>query len=664
MQHVISHTAEEISRIKSDIIPGRDSSYITSNRKGTLRSKKTLSRYITGGINNNTDNLELLRRGRMTAQGLISSMTDGVSPKVRIGGDTSYTDGKVINLATYYIDDASLSADEKVDLMCGFATHESLHIRHTNMKRFTDFINTFSTNAWGSIAETKMMSIVQNIYNILEDERIEMLCGKQEEDGGDGMPGLSGYLANVKEYVWGKYAQKRNTPEREGNDGTNALIRKINELLLLVRYPSALKNEDIDVDYSFLEKARKILSPYPMKQEGVETRTRELIALLMEDIENEKGKDMDESNDSEGNGKESSEGGNETSNAKGDKDNQSLGEALKKIVQNLSEDEERELTEILEEANDTINAGDSKNGKINSDCITVENASTREIKKINEDINTNGNERNTEKSETGEISLPSGDKITVRKPKGGAQEYNESLTRTKRYIPAMKRALTLESETREWNTIGREGSKLSSARLPQLKTGNENLWLKWGEERSERSSICLLIDESGSMSGKRIEAARDAAVLIENAVREIPSFSFHAYGFTSEYGFIKLDVFTDRTARRHTELGSIKALGGTPLAPALEYIRTKTPVGRRNENTILIVLTDGSPDYRTEAQMQLKEMKNCGIHTIGIDMAGSKYITELFGTDGISITDMADLPKRTAQIVKRYWKRTVRRVED
>jgi len=112
-------------------------------------------------------------------------------------------------------------------------------------------------------------------------------------------------------------------------------------------------------------------------------------------------------------------------------------------------------------------------------------------------------------------------------------------------------------------------------------------------ERVEKT-VVFVIDRSGSMSGKKIEQAREAAKFVLNNLREGDLFNIVVYDSTVEAFAPELQRFTDET--RKTALGfvaGIHAGGSTNIDAALA--RTLGMLKDSSRPSYVLFMTDGLP---------------------------------------------------------------------
>lgn len=184
---------------------------------------------------------DLIKRAYTLAKEMLLVMDPPFKVTVRITTDgTGCTDGKVVCVSTKMFDDPELSVGEKLDTFLGVTIHEGCHLLYTNFKEMSKIDK----------------KVVQHIFNIFEDERIERLCGENK-------PGLANFLEKSKYYYFDQYYLDYVVPkEKEGK--LSPFDRIINCILRIIRYPKYLKEEEIIEFGHYLLKVKKVALPYPV----------------------------------------------------------------------------------------------------------------------------------------------------------------------------------------------------------------------------------------------------------------------------------------------------------------------------------------------------------------------------------------------------------------
>ena len=623
-------TASQVELLMSDWLANlrEQGSFVHKNKKGAITRKKTenYSDYFTAGMNI-TDTLDVLKNAREIAQGTVASMTE-VPVKVMLGKNASYTDGEVIVVSTDYFDSTELSVGDKIDILTGFSIHEAAHINHTDINDLNDFINSFP------VAERE---VAKAIHNIIEDERIEFLTGEDR-------PGLMDFIATVKEYCWGKYEDEMNV----NGQVTETLPRFINTFLCAVRFPSILTEEMVTENFDELNSIRKVLMPFPLSNEGAKAATKKIIdimkQLIKKDLEEQKEKEQqqqqqqqqsqsqDPSQQGQGQGQgdpgqgqpQNPSGGQQSKSSKPTA--QEVKDALKQALQS------GQMQDVLQAISQAIPAPQQKNHK-DARCIDRGSEGDRQFVNGEADKIPGG-------AGTGRLQY-------MMKAKPDQRRYNAAYDKVKQYIPAIKKALTCQTQSRDYELRGEKSGKLNTTKLVSLKSGNRNIFTKQGEVTCDKASVCILIDESGSMSGCRIDAARETAVLIKEAVKDIENLDLFIYGFEGN----NMHLYQEgRKCVKHA-LGSLDAGGGTPTGEAMNVAYQKM-MKHSYAATLMLVLTDGAPDREESVKMADAKLRKKGIIPIGVGIAGCNAVKGIF-KEHIVINDLADLAPQLGKITKK-----------
>lgn len=171
-------------------------------------------------------------------------------------------------------------------------------------------------------------------------------------------------------------------------------------------------------------------------------------------------------------------------------------------------------------------------------------------------------------------------------------------------------------------------------------------------------AVCILVDESGSMGGKNIDAAIKTAIILEDFLRNM-HIPCCIYGHTTGglgcvlYSYQEFDRAGENDRYRLMEMG---ARSGTPTAAALNTCYQL--IKKRDESCkLIIVITDGEPgdNGNNRIQQMVRESHRHGIEIFGVGIAGAgPSLERIYGGRTIAIDDLNELPKRMVRLVKRY----------
>ena len=591
----------------------------THKGKEGIRSDTDVAGYLLGNLDN-LDKLSLMRAARHAARNVITTVVDGPS-NVEFGGDLSYhvrdNGTHTVRIASDYFDDPSLTPREKAGIAIGLAAHEGAHGVYTDedlMRRQLE------------ADKTPLAGLRKNIWNLLEDERIENLLGEER-------PGYIGFVGETKRHYF-KKTREMIAPSGEGPK--EAIPRLLATLQQAVRYPSTLTREEIEESFDDLNAIRKALYPFPLTSEGCWKATDRVMDIIRDKAADEMRKDKpdqsgngDQSGDNGpggggGQGGDPGDGGEDSQDGSAGDNGPSRDEIDRSIAKALGTEEGKRVTRALE----------SDNNKSDPSNQSSAMRDPRQSQIINDD-----------RSEMTGGAGPGDPRTFVLVPEGDMSSYTESLDRIRRLIPAMSKTLSCKTRDNEYRLSGMKSGRLNTNKLTQVALGNTRVFTRKGEVTSTSVSVCVLIDESGSMSGTRLEAARDAAVLINEAVARIGKVNFYCYGYTED----EITVYSERGRERRWALGSTRAWGGTPTGKAMRTIRKR--VRKMTKDPVLeLVLTDGYPDDAGEVITAERESRADRFIPIGVGIQ-CDGVRNLF-RESVIITDMSTFARELGALVR------------
>lgn len=171
-------------------------------------------------------------------------------------------------------------------------------------------------------------------------------------------------------------------------------------------------------------------------------------------------------------------------------------------------------------------------------------------------------------------------------------------------------------------------------------------------------SLCIIMDESGSMRGNRIEALKNMAVLVDLFVRklEIPCLMFgHSKGRsegTIMYHYRDFDSWSKQDSLR---LMGITARGRNNDGHVIAYAIQRM-MEREERTKVIIVISDGQPHETVHMRDTIQRGRKAGIKIIGAAIGDdAENIKALYGEENfLNITELNNLPKSMVALIKRY----------
>ena len=152
-------------------------------------------------------------------------------------------------------------------------------------------------------------------------------------------------------------------------------------------------------------------------------------------------------------------------------------------------------------------------------------------------------------------------------------------------------------ETRKYK-ISESGSEVDIEALLQAKSKGYGEFMV-DEVRSKGLTILVSIDGSGSMSGAKIESARNLVATMFRSVERIPQVKILANVWSSDTEG-NVSITSVRTEGECNRINTARKIYYTPTHEALKY--SAKQLGKYSGKKLLIMITDGRPQYHKDGQ--------------------------------------------------------------
>ena len=569
--------SELIEKLSKDWIERDGDSFVRIRKTGRLGWETTLEKgtpYSSYLLDSPTME-ELIQRAYPMARQTISAMDTPFKVNVKLSDTRSCTEAKNVYVATEYFDSEKLSAGEKLDIFLGLTAHEGSHLLYTQFDQMGK--------------ASGVHPLCGNLLNIIEDERIERLLGEEK-------PGLANYLKAVKEYYFGKYASRHEGSE---DDGLNRLERIVNCILGIVRYPRLLKESEMVEFGSLLLQVEDILTPYPDSTVAAEQAAEKIFALIQEEYKKDgksssekrkSGKKPDKRNSLDDPGKGSGSDGCDTCDEVKNKkriNSDSGKEGEPSPAESAMRSMEKDLRAIASSLEDV--AGGPVQPDIEG-CGALKTSDKAEAIKEDHGLLADICEGIVEKGH--------GKDVIFRKAPEDTERYMRSLDKVKQYIPAIRRVVKGHCKEYKYTHMGMRSGILDTSKLAEAVQGVPTVYIRQGAVHSDRACVCILVDESGSMIREgRMDAARQTAVLLNEALSGIPNIELFMYGHSADeetQGHTDLRIYREKDYSPKHTLGSLEARDnnrdGIAILETAMRVRKQT-----DEEVLMFVLSDGAP---------------------------------------------------------------------
>lgn len=536
-------TDSVIDELLDDWLERDGETFVHKKTDGRLKWEEVLERdeAYSAYILESPTQEDLIKRAYTLAKEMIVVMDPPFKVKVRISCDAhSGTDGKVVLVSTKMFDEPDLSVGEKLDAFLGTVIHEGSHLLYTDLRYL----------------ESVKHPVVKQLWNIIEDERIERICSNNK-------PGLANFLEKSKYYYFDLLYLDYIAP-REKEGILTPFDRIMNVFLNVIRYPKYLKESEVIEFGHYLLAIKKVVIPYPVTTKDAIDAAYAVYDII-KDFYKEKASE-------DGVGEDSSESSSEKTESSGKGGGHTLSdeELDEKILSDAKEfckvlDKEFSTKKELSESD--VSEEVSKKGGLLGDLCE------------------------------GSVEIGSADSTFFTKEYDNKSLYQESYERIRRYIPAISRIM--KGHCREYKLTHKSmrSGVLDTNKLAEAYQGVPTVYIREGEVTTDNVSVCVLVDESGSMSGSKIKAARETAILINEAIGTVPNVELFIYGHSGDVrmgGGTDLYVYREKDYSPRYSLGSIRARAqnrdGIAIFEVAKRVRkqTKNPV-------LMFILSDGEP---------------------------------------------------------------------
>lgn len=659
-------TPEEIRQeVRKDFLERDQKTFVKIRRHDRLGWESTLP---AGGnysdyINNETDQKKVLKSAYVIASNVVSAMNTPFRVHIKINNNgQNCTDSESVYVATDVFDDPDLSTGQKLDTFIGLAVHESCHLK------WTDFDYHPNVN-------DKDKQIIHNLHNLIEDERIERLCGEEA-------PGFANYLEATKYFMFDKYTRALRAQGMEDNIPLYAQV--MNAILEKVRYPAMLTDEVIDRFGETLVNTAEILRDYPSDTEGTYRAAKELYELIVDEYAKEiqeeekqqnqqnqsqsgadgqpqpsqgsgngqdgqqdqqspgtqgapgngQSSDSDGGNGNEGDIKEEDQGQVQTNTGKtdkneGQKDSQGQNDGCRSLDDPSLRKEAKDRMAAEMDKNNAMNKAindllgkllkDPKNSKtcIMSPYGSRDGSGYCDALDDEQICSAVLKDPDGAREIEGELEITKNRQTTFERKKNDVLVYRDSYHRIQRFIAPVAKALRLHDKDYDERVTGLRSGRLDMNKIVDIYAGSQTVYTKKAHTSTEKACVCILIDESGSMSGERIKMARDTGVLLTEALKHIGNIDLYIYGFTDAGGKIRIHTYKEKGFSNAYALGSVNAFCGTPTGEAVRAVCDRVR-SYTQDKCLMFVATDGQPNSERELVSALAYAKQKNIVPVGI----------------------------------------------
>ena len=266
-------------------------------------------------------------------------------------------------------------------------------------------------------------------------------------------------------------------------------------------------------------------------------------------------------------------------------------------------------------------------------------------------------ERGTEKSNT----------YFYREP-GDKEIYNSIAKAVSKYVPGIRNLIRGVDKNYDFCIYGCRNGLLDTNKLAEAYQGVPQVYIRKGQVKTNRTTVCVLIDESGSMSYRNKDIiAKRAAVLLNEALGNLPGVDLYIYGHTAdldEYGGCKTtNIKIYREGSNKGDAYSLSASrakyenrDGTAILETARRVRKFT-----NSPCLMFVLSDGDPcayDYwgysaERDVYNKVKQVEGMDFTVVQVCIDTVNSAHDMFDNVIDLKNKLKNLPKELSKIIKK-----------
>lgn len=600
-----------------DIINNRSRDFITRNANAIAWNKGTTEYVLRGKTIGGLDEALRIIYSQMRHRAISLG-----HPTIAINFDAngSYTDLTSVWVGLDFIDDPDFSLEQKVDIAKGLLSHEIAHVKYTCRNAQSKFVDNLSEADY----ELTKTRVFKDIANILEDERIETNLIKAHA-------GVADDIALVKR----RYFSKVLNFNPQGQVQDSLLL-----LLYAVRYPSSIPQELIDSNASFYAYLCERLDTLYNKTrltakkdyEHILRASLDILKLLPvgegesaeQSVENQKQKVQDLENEKAEakKAKFEAEQAVDDANAEG-----APQEEIDKLIETMKQarDKFREVRDELSETQQNNPLGNGISDAINP--LTDEKA-----ERFNE---LRANHNFGEICEKGKYTKCEAnvDKPLVREDSdysgslASDELYDEHFNAIKPLMGQLRQAMAMQFDCQNKVVKNLRSGKIKN--LVGAYGGRQDVFARKPRMNQQKLNLAILIDESGSMDGEKMQIAKDFAMLFYQTFHNSPNVTLWLYGIRSVGKHqITEEFYSPKTKGefRKRFRGMIAGGGnddGHQIVNLVDHVRA-----HNSEPCVLVCISDGVPSDHDYLKYSVRYAKSKDFFPIQIGI-GTMY--EEFG---------------------------------
>lgn len=516
--------------------------------------------------------------------------------QLNVDAETSCTDGKIVIVSTKVYDDNKIDNNVKLDVFLGTTIHEFSHILYTDM---------------AEIRKNRPNKFLFNLFNTIEDERIEYNTTQN-------YPGYTNFIGQAKYYYFDLLYKKA---EKQDD-----LIDVLQNILYIVRYPARVDTKVIYRHQVLFDKIKKVLCDFGNNSKEAYDKAEKIYKLLLDyfkfpppppEEQQEGDEEQDQSDSSEG--QSDSGEGQEGSDGSSDPQNSKQSSQKQDSKDNEGSDKNSKTQSSPKSGSDEGSAGKKKQEPIKAytqeEIKQAAEKLAEQMRRLitsNTSLNSNEIKDKWDSKEITDEYKQIKDDVFIVKQEDYERRYKADFDTVKQHINGLVNTFSKFFVEQEYRLTGMRRGVLDTNKLAEAYQAVETVYSNKFKRTTPGLDVCVLIDESSSMSGTNIASARKCAILLNEVFLRLKQCDFYVYGHTADnryMGEVTINVYRDHWNRNRYALGKVESYSNNKDSVAIE--ETYKMVRKQTSKPLLMfVISDGAPNaYGLRGQPAVEEVK-------------------------------------------------------
>lgn len=516
--------------------------------------------------------------------------------QLNVDTETSCTDGKTVIVSTKVYDDNKIDNNVKLDVFLGTTIHEFSHILYTDM---------------AEIRKNRPNKFLFNLFNTIEDERIEYNTTQN-------YPGYANFIGQAKYYYFDLLYKKA---EKQDD-----LMDVLQNILYIVRYPARVDTKVIYRHQVLFDKIKKVLCDFGNNSKEAYDKAEKIYKLLLDyfkfpppppEEQQEGDEEQDQSDSSEG--QSDSGEGQEGSDGSSDPQNSKQSSQKQDSKDNEGSDKNSKTQSSSKSGSDEGSAGKKKQEPIKAytqeEIKQAAEKLAEQMRRLitsNTSLNSNEIKDEWDSKEIADECKQIKDDVFIVKQEDYERRYKADFDTVKQHINGLVNTFSKFFVEQEYRLTGMRRGVLDTNKLAEAYQAVETVYSNKFKRTTPGLDVCVLIDESGSMSGTNIASARKCAILLNEVFLRLKQCDFYVYGHTADnrhMGEVTINVYRDHWNRNRYALGKVESYSNNKDSVAIE--ETYKMVRKQTSKPLLMfVISDGAPNaYGLRGQPAVEEVK-------------------------------------------------------